>query len=40
MLSGNGIYGCTQVQCPDKINEKVLDKYQNKIVYWDCCNFH
>ena len=30
--SGNGELGCTQVPCPDG--------YSDRMVCWDCCNFH
>lgn len=29
--SGDGIYGCTQVPCPEKYDEYVC---------WNCCNYH
>lgn len=33
MPSGDGIYGCTQVPCPDKLDS-------NQYVCWNCCNYH
>lgn len=31
--SGDGIYGCTQVPCPD-------DYDNNMYICWNCCNYH